>query len=168
MGLGFVDAEFFNNQNLGIVPNLNSPSSSSIASSSRILSENFKLDGSGCAGTPLTFPALASDEQSFSWEENMIMQTDDTVTPPQTIQDPSMLSIQELVQRSNTHSPVVFTPENSSSFVMTCPLPLCSHQSSELISIWRHITWDHMGYINKCSNAMTELVEKVVLGGGEN
>jgi hypothetical protein len=50
---------------------------------------------------------------------------------------------------------------------MTCPLPLCSRQFSELVSIWRHITWDHLGDANKCPKVMTELVEKVVLGAGK-
>ena len=113
------------------------------------------------------FPTLASAEQPFSWEDNLIMSTDGTIIPPQTIQDPSMHLAQKLIQRSNTPSPVAFPTKNSSSFVMTCPLPLCSHQSNELISIWRHITWEHLAYTNKCSNAMTELVEKVVLSGGD-
>ena len=95
------------------------------------------------------------------------MPTDITITPSQTIQDPSILLAQELNQRSDTRSPVGFPSEGNSLFVMTCPHPLCSHQSSELISIWRHLTWDHLGHTNKCSGAVAELVEKVVLGRGE-
>jgi len=139
MSLGFVDADFFNAQ-------------------------NFNLDDTKCAGTPLTFPALGLAEHPFSWGEDLIIPTDGVITTSQTIQDPSMLLTQELVQRSSTHSPVVFSQENGTSFVMTCPLPLCSHQFNELISIWRHITWDHLGDPNICSKVMTELVEKVVLG----
>lgn len=167
MNLDFVDVGFFNGPNLGMTPNLSSPSSSSITSSSGILSETFKLGDPKYAGTPLMFPTLASAEQPFSWGDNLIMSADGTITPPRTIQDPSMLLAQKLVQRSNTPSPAVFPPKSSSSFMMTCPLPLCSHQSNELISIWRHITWEHLAHTNKCSNPMTELVEKVVLGGGD-
>ena len=166
MSLGFVDTEFFNDQNLGIAPNLNPLSSSSITSSSGILSEPFKFDDHEHAGAPLAFHGLGSAEQPFSWE-NLIMPTDGTLTPPQTIQDPLMFLVQKFMQRSNTHSPVVFPPESNSLFTMTCPLPLCPYQSSELISIWRHITWEHLGRTNKCSNAMAALVEKVVLGGEE-
>lgn len=167
MSLDFADAEFFNGLNLEVVPNLASPSSSSIVSSSGVLSETFKLDDPKYARTQLAFSSLGSTDQPFSWGEDLIMPTDGTITPPQTIQDPSMLLVQELIQRSDTNSPVVFPTESSTSFVMTCPLPLCSHQSNELVSIWRHITWEHLGHTNKCSNAMTELVEKVVFGGGE-
>lgn len=167
MSFDFVDAEFFNGRNLGVAPNINLPSSLSITPSSNTLSEAFKLNDHKYTGTPLTFPALSSAEHRFTWGENLIMSTNGTIEPAQTIQDPSMLLVHESIQRPGTHSPAVFPPEGSPSFVMTCPLPLCSHQSSELISIWRHITWDHLGDRTKCSRAMTELVEKVVLGAGE-
>jgi hypothetical protein len=144
-----MDAEFFNGQSLGVASNLNS-------SPSGILSETFKLDDPKYAGSPL----------AFTWGDGLIMPIDGTITPPQTIRDPSTLLAQELIQRSNTRSPAIFPPENSSSFMMTCPLPLCSHQSNELISIWRHITWEHLGHNNHCSKAMTELVEKVIFAGG--
>lgn len=164
MNLDFVDAEFFSGQNLGIAPDLNPSSSSSITPSSSILSGTFKLDDSNYARAPPTFPALVPAEHPFTWGEDLVMPTDGTIAPAQAMHDPSML---ELIQRSSTHSPAIFPAESNSSFVMTCPLPLCSHQSSELISIWRHITWDHLGNTNKCSKATTELVEQVVLGVGE-
>ena len=167
MSLDFVHAEFFNGRNLGVAPNINSPSSSSITPSSNTLSEAFKLEDHKYTGVSLAFPTLSSAEHRFAWGENLIMSTDGTIEPAQMIQDPSMPLVQELIQRSDTHSPAIFPQEGSPSFVMTCPLPLCSHQSSELISIWRHITWDHLGDRTKCSRAMTELVEKVVLGVGE-
>ena len=91
----------------------------------------------------------------------------DGITPASAIQDPSTFLVQGLVQHSTTHSPAIPSSENSSAFVMTCPLPLCSHQSGELISIWRHITWDHLGDTGDCSTTIRELVEKVVLGIGE-
>lgn len=160
-----MDAEFFNGQGLGLAAHLNSPSSSSNASSSGILPDPFKLDDTKYSGSPLAFTSLTSADQ-FSWGTDLIMPTDGTITPAQTVQDPSLL-LQELIQKSNAQPPTVPSPDSSGSFVMTCPLPLCSHQSSELITIWRHLTWDHLGHTNKCSNAMTELVEKVVLGGAD-
>ena len=166
MSLDFVGAEFFNSQDLGIPPNLSVPSPPSITSSSSVSSETFKLSNLEYVGIPIAFPVLASIEQPFDWGENFIMPTDGT-TPTQAIHDPSTLLDQNWIQQYTTHSLAKFPSENSSSFVMTCPLPLCSYQSSELISIWRHITWDHLGDVNKCSRAMTELVEKVVLGAGE-
>ena len=154
--------EFFNSQSPGIVPNLNSPSPPPFMPSSGISPDCFEANLPPYAGSPFTFPGLASAEQPFDWGENFITPTD-CIPPTQKIQDPSMLLVQELFQK-----PADFSPsEGSPSFVMTCPLPLCYHQSSELISIWRHITWDHLGDVNNCSRTMTELVEKVVLGGGE-
>lgn len=141
MSLDFVGTELFNGQDLGVAPNIISPSSSSITPSSSMLFD------------------------AFNWGENFIMPTDN-IPPPQAAQDPAALLVRELTQRSATHSPACPPSEKGSSFVMTCPLPLCSHQSNELISIWRHITWDHLGDMNKCSTAMSELVEKVVLGAG--
>jgi len=164
MSLGFADAEFFEDQNLGIAPSLDPPSSSSIAPPSSILSETFKLDDPKYTTTPLAYSTLLSADHPFTWGE---MTPTDGVAPAQTTLDPSMLLIQEFMQKSATHSPTIFPSGDSSSFVMTCPLPLCSHQSSELISIWRHITWDHLGDTNKYSKSMTELVEKVVLGAEE-
>lgn len=166
MSLDFVGAEFFGGQNSGITPDLSSPSSSSAIPSSSAPTETSKLDHPKYTGSPLSFPALAAAEQSFDWGENFIIPTNG-IAPAQTIQDPSMLLAREWIQKATTHSMDNFPPGDGSSFVMTCPLPLCSHQSSELISIWRHITWDHLGDTNKCSRAMTELVEKVVLGAGE-
>ena len=160
-------AEFFNGEDSAIAPNLNLPSSPPVTPSSSILSETLQLDLPGYAGTPLTFPVLASAGQPFDWGESFSMPTDG-ITPTEAIQDPSMLLTHEWIQQYTTNSPTKFPSEARSSFVMTCPLPLCSHQSSELISIWRHITWDHLGDTSKCSQAMTELVEKVVLGAGEH
>jgi len=167
MTLDFMGAEFFNGHDSGIAPNLSVPTSPPIGTpSSSISSETLQLSNLEYGGIPLTFPVLASIEQPFDWGESFIMPADDII-PTQAIHDPSTLLAQEWIQRYTTHSPAKFPSEDSSSFVMTCPLPLCSHQSSELISIWRHITWDHLGDTNKCSKVMTELVEKVVLGAGE-
>ena len=166
MSLDFIGAEFFKGQDLGFTPNLVAPSSPPTTSSSSIASETFQLSNLEYVGIPLTFPVLASIEQPFDWGENFIMPTDG-ITPTQPIHDPSAILAQEWIQQYTTNLPANFPSEDSSSFVMTCPLPLCSHQSSELISIWRHITWDHLGDANKCSKVMTELVEKVVLGAGE-
>jgi len=156
-------AEFFSGQDSEVTPNLSAPSSPPITSSSSISSETLQLSNLEYAGMPLSFPVLAPIEQPFDWGESFVMPTDG-ITPTQANHDPSTLLGQEWIQQYAAHAPAQFPSERSSSFVMTCPLPLCSHQSSELISIWRHITWDHMGDANKCSKAMTELVEKVVLG----
>ena len=166
MSLDFAGAEFSNDPGSGIAPNPDPLSSLPILPSSSILSETLQLGRPEYAGTPLTFPVLALTEEPFDWEESFVM-TNDGITPTQAIQDPSAFFAQEWFQQYTTHPPAKLPSEDGSSFVMTCPLPLCSHQSSELISIWRHITWDHLGDTNKCSKAMTELVEKVVLGTGE-
>ena len=161
-------AEFFNCQaSAETTPNLGVPSSPPVTPSPSISSETLQLSNLEYGGIPLTFPVLASIEQPFDWGESFIVPTDG-ITPTQTIHDPSMLLAEDWIQQYTTHSPAIVPSGGSSSFVMTCPLPLCSHQSSELISIWRHITWDHLGDANKCSEAMTELVEKVVLGAGEH
>ena len=158
-----VSAELFSCRNSEIVANLKSPSSSSIISSSSTSSELLELNHPEYATTPCTLPVLTSIEQSPSWRESFIMPTD-SFTPAQVTQGPSTLLSREWIQQSTAHTPANFLSGGSSSFVMTCPLPLCSRQSSELISIWRHITWNHLGDRNKCSKAMAELVEKVVLG----
>lgn len=150
--------EFFNSRSPGISPSLNSPSSSPFTPSPG----TFELSLPPYAGTPFTFTGLASAEHPFDWGENFITPPS-YIAPAQKIQDPSIFSVRGLVQSPSVTSP----SEDSSSFVMTCPLPMCSHQSNELISIWRHITWDHLGDANKYSKATTELVEKVVLGAGE-
>jgi len=165
MSLNFVDAEFFNGQNLGIPPSLDSPPSSSVTPPSGTLSGTFKLEDPNYTATPLTYPTLVPADHPFTWGGDLIAPSEG-IAPAQT-QDPSMLLVQEFMQGSANHSPTIFPPEDGPSFIMTCPLPLCSHQSNELISIWRHITWDHLGDVNNCSRAMTELVEKVVLGAEE-
>lgn len=160
MSLDLVCSEFFSGQNSGTTPNLDPPSPSPFIPSSMTLSKTFEPNHSKYAGTPFTFPVQASTEQLFDWEEAFIT-SNGRITAAQMIQDLSMPLARELVQESHSSS------EGSSSLVMTCPLPLCSHQSNELISIWRHITWDHLGNVNRCSKAMAELIEKVVLGVGE-
>jgi len=70
-------------------------------------------------------PTLASAERPFSWGKNF-------VTPG----------------GSSIH-PLIVLPESSSSSVMICPLPLCSLQSNELVSITAlersQVIWCHIG-----------------------
>ena len=166
MNLDFSTAEFFDDQNERAVPSL-SPSSPSIILSPNTSLETFELGQPECAGTPGTLPNLTSNQQPFDRGESFIMLTDD-ITPARMAPNPSLLLAQEWIQPPTVHSPANFLSGDGSPFVMTCPLPLCPHQSTELISIWRHITWDHLGDTpNRCSKAIAELVEKVVLGQGE-
>jgi len=165
MNLDFATAEFFDGQNERVAPNL-STSSSSIAPSPSTSFEISKLSHPEYAGTPGTLPDLTSTEQLFDRSESFILLTNDTA-PARITLNPSILLAHEWIQPSAAHSPTNFLSGAGSSFVMTCPLPLCSHQSTEVISIWRHITWDHLGDKNRCSKAIAELVERVVLGAGE-
>ena len=58
-------------------------------------------------------------------------------------------------------------PESrSGSLIMTCSLPYCTFQSTNLTDIWRHMTWDHIGNKMHCPPEMSELVEKVVISSG--
>lgn len=50
--------------------------------------------------------------------------------------------------------------------IMTCSLPYCAFQSTNLTDIWRHMTWDHIGNKTHCPPEMSALVEKVVIGSG--
>ena len=54
----------------------------------------------------------------------------------------------------------------SESLIMTCSHPYCPFQSTTLIDIWRHMTWDHIGNKMHCPPEMSALVEKVVIGSG--
>lgn len=58
-------------------------------------------------------------------------------------------------------------PETQSEpLIMTCSLPYCAFQSTNLTDIWRHMTWDHIGNKTQCPPEMSALVEKVVIGSG--
>lgn len=58
-------------------------------------------------------------------------------------------------------------PETQSEpLIMTCSLPYCAFQSTNLTDIWRHMTWDHIGNKTHCPPEMSALVEKVVIGSG--
>ena len=58
-------------------------------------------------------------------------------------------------------------PETQSEpLIMTCSLPYCSFQSTNLTDIWRHMTWDHIGNKTQCPPEMSALVEKVVITSG--
>lgn len=58
-------------------------------------------------------------------------------------------------------------PETQSEpLIMTCSLPYCVFQSTNLTDIWRHMTWDHIGDKAHCAPEMSALVEKVVIGSG--
>lgn len=52
------------------------------------------------------------------------------------------------------------------SLIMTCSLPYCTFQSTNLTDIWRHMTWDHIGNKMGCPPEMSEMVEKVVISSG--
>jgi hypothetical protein len=54
----------------------------------------------------------------------------------------------------------------SEPLIMTCSLPYCAFQSTNLTDIWRHMTWDHIGNKTHCPPEMSALVEKVVIGSG--
>jgi hypothetical protein len=64
---------------------------------------------------------------------------------------------------------IMLTPPletQSESLIMTCSLPYCTFQSTNLTDIWRHMTWDHIGNKTYCPPEMSALVEKVVIGSG--
>lgn len=66
----------------------------------------------------------------------------------------------------SVHS-ITLTPETlSEPLIMTCSLPYCAFQSTNLTDIWRHMTWDHIGNKSHCPPEMSALVEKVVIGSG--
>ena len=54
----------------------------------------------------------------------------------------------------------------SEPLTMTCSLPYCAFQSTNLTDIWRHMTWDHIGNKAHCPPEMSAMVERVVIDSG--
>ena len=144
VNLGFANAEFYSDWDLGIDPNPNSFSSSFNIPSSSTFQETFNPNDPGVTAAPLNFAEPRLDGCPLAWGENLTVGFNGAISSSQANQDTSPLSFQEQTQNFGTHPPSIPYSEGPF-FLMTCPLPLCDHQFSELISLWRHITWDHLG-----------------------
>lgn len=69
----------------------------------------------------------------------------------------------EFLQTITLTSPPETQPE---SLIMTCSLPYCTFQSTNLTDIWRHMTWYHIGNKTHCTPEMLAQVERIVIGSG--
>lgn len=69
-------------------------------------------------------------------------------------QNPSVSVPQNFVPPLNNRSHAHHTQllplhvNNSNNFMMTCPLVHCGFQSANLIDLWKHVTWDHVGLMS--------------------